>query len=97
MSDTDDEEMQAAEAAQLRARAAAAEERTLAHWMEAVVSSSNGSMTVKAMQQSLSWRLTRPMRAVAMVYYRAREVGPRKTIAMVQRRLAQLRQAKKRG
>jgi len=86
-----------ADVARLEARARAAEERTLADWMEAVVSSSNGSMTVKAMQQSMSWRLTRPMRAVATVYYRSREVGPRKTLSMVQRRLAQLRQAKKRG
>jgi hypothetical protein len=82
---------------ELAARAAAAEERTLRYWMDAVVSSANGSMTVKAMQQSMSWRVTRPMRAVGMVYYRSREAGVRKTFSMVQRRLAQLRQARKRG
>ncbi|MHB1173112.1 MAG: hypothetical protein ACYCZY_11610 [Lacisediminihabitans sp.] len=82
---------------QLVARIAAAEDRTLDYWMSAVISSAAGSTTVKALQQTLSWRITRPLRAVRIVYGRVSQVGVRKTIAMVRVRLAQLRQAKKRG
>ena len=81
----------------LVARADEAERRTLEFWMKAVVSSSSGSMTVRQMQESVSWRITRPLRAVRIVYDRVRQVGVRRTMDTIRERLAQLRQARRRG
>ena len=81
----------------LELRLAEAEERTLAYWLEAVTSSAAGSMTVKALQQTLSWRITRPLRAAKLVSDKVRQAGVRRTAKMVRVRLAQIRQARKRG
>lgn len=81
----------------LHARVASAEERTLDYWIEAVSVSAAGSMTVKTLQQSFSWRVTKPLRAAKLVYSKARESGIRRTVLMVRERLAQIRQARKRG
>ena len=74
-----------------------AEERTLAYWLEAVVVSAAGSMTVKKLQDSVSWRVTRPLRAVRTVQRKVQETGVRRTFQVVLTRLAQIRQARKRG
>jgi hypothetical protein len=81
----------------LARRVAEAEEKTLAYWVEAVVVSSAGSMTVKELQQSVSWRVTRPLRAAKIVSNNVRTSGVRQTVGMVRIRLAQIRQARKRG
>jgi hypothetical protein len=88
----------------LRARIAAleelleqAEERTLESWLDAVTSSIAGSTTVAAMQSSLSWRVTRPLRATKIVYDRARTDGVMRTARLVRQRLALIRQARRRG
>ncbi|HAM27477.1 MAG TPA: hypothetical protein DCP11_12485 [Microbacteriaceae bacterium] len=74
-----------------------AQERTLEYWIEAVLASAAGSMTVKKLQNSVSWRVTRPLRAVKIVQLKVREAGVRRTLRMVTERLAQIRQARKRG
>jgi hypothetical protein len=84
-------------AIELATRVRLAEERTLDYWLEAVMSSTNGSMTVKALQTSVSWRVTKPLRAARLVQTKLREVGVRRTAGMVRVRLAQIRQARKRG
>ena len=83
--------------AELHARAAAAESLTLEHWMQAVVSGTTGSMTVRAMEQTMSWKVTRPLRAVRIVIGRMQQAGVRKTLILVRTRLREIRQAKKRA
>jgi hypothetical protein len=83
--------------ATLRARVSAAEERTLEYWIQAVTASNNGSMTVRAIQSSMSWRVTKPLRMATTVYRRLQEAGPRRTIAAIRAKLAQRREANKRG
>jgi hypothetical protein len=88
------------EAQQIRAleeRVRDAEARTLEYWLEAVASTSAGSMTVKRLESSLSWRITKPLRAVRIVQLTARRAGLRRTAVMVRTRLAQIRQARERG
>jgi hypothetical protein len=87
----------ATDADELQRRVRDAEERTLAYWLEAVVVSAAGSMTVKKLQDSVSWRVTRPLRAVRIVQRKVQEAGVRRTFRMVLTRLAQIRQARKRG
>lgn len=82
---------------ELRRRAREAEDRTLDYWIEAVVVSAAGSMTVKKLQSSVSWRVTRPLRAARVIQLKVREAGVRRTFRMVTDRLAQIRQARKRG
>lgn len=74
-----------------------AEERSLDYWIEAVVVSAAGSMTVTKLQNTLSWRITRPLRAVKIVQLKVQEAGVRRTSRMVRERLAQIRQARRRG
>lgn len=81
----------------LLARLNAAEDRTLDYWIDAVASSAAGSLTVKSLQETVSWRVTRPLRVAKIVYTHARRSGLRHTAGMIQERLAQLRQARKRG
>lgn len=85
------------ENAELVRRAREAEDRTLEYWLEAVVVSAAGSMTVKKLQSSVSWRVTRPLRAARIVQLKIRDTGVRRTFGMVMDRLAQIRQARKRG
>ena len=85
------------ELAEANSRADAAEQRTLEFWIEAVTASSAGAMTVKALQQTFSWRVTRPLRAAKIVYSKSRQAGIRRTAGMVRVRLAQIRQARRRG
>lgn len=85
------------ENAELIRRAREAEDRTLEYWIEAVVVSAAGSMTVKKLQSSVSWRVTRPLRAARIVQLKVRETGVRRTFGMVKDRLVQIRQARKRG
>ena len=87
----------ATETDELQRRLRDAEERTLAYWLEAVVVSAAGSMTVKKLQDSVSWRVTRPLRAVRTVQRKVQETGVRRTFQVVLTRLAQIRQARKRG
>ena len=86
-----------AEIDELQRRVRDAEDRTLSYWLEAVVLSAAGSMTVKKLQDSVSWRVTRPLRAVRTVQRKVRETGVRRAFHMVLTRLAQIRQARKRG
>jgi hypothetical protein len=88
---------QNSENAELIRRVREAEDRTLEYWIEAVVVSAAGSMTVKKLQSSVSWRVTRPLRAARIVQLKVRDTGVRRTFGMVMDRLAQLRQARKRG
>lgn len=81
----------------LEDRVREAEERTLSYWLEAVALTASGSMTVAKLQQSVSWRVTKPLRAVRLVQRKVRETGIRRTAKMVRVRLAQIRQARKRG
>ena len=81
----------------LEERVREAEERTLSYWLEAVALTASGSMTVAKLQQSVSWRVTKPLRAVRLVQMKVRETGVRRTAKMVRVRLAQIRQARKRG
>jgi hypothetical protein len=81
----------------LEQRVREAESRTLDYWLEAVTSTSAGSMTVKRLEQSLSWRITKPLRAFRIVQITARRAGLRRTAVMVRTRLAQIRQARERG
>jgi hypothetical protein len=74
-----------------------AEERTLDSWLDAITSSVAGSTTVAALQSSFSWRITRPLRAVKIVYDRARIDGVARTARLVRQRLALIRQARRRG
>lgn len=80
----------------LERRLAAAESHTLDRWIEAVTAGATGSMTVKAMEQTLSWRITRPLRLTLTVAKRVRAAGPRKTFALIRERLAAQRIAKQR-
>ena len=82
---------------ELQRRVREAEERTLDYWIEAVVVSAAGSMTVKKLQDSVSWRVTRPLRAARTIQRKVKETGVRRTFRMVLTRLAQIRQARKRG
>jgi hypothetical protein len=81
----------------LAERARRAEELTLDYWLKAVVSSTTGGMTVRALQSSISWRVTKPLRAARLVQRRLRTAGVRRTVEMVRERLAEIRQARKRG
>jgi hypothetical protein len=83
--------------AKLARRVIEAENRTFEFWLEAVAQHSAGSMTVKKLQQSMSWRITKPLRAVRVVQLTAREAGLRRTASMVRVRIAQIRQARKRA
>ncbi|CAN5279829.1 hypothetical protein BH09ACT5_BH09ACT5_14280 [soil metagenome] len=82
---------------ELERRLAEAEQQSLQYWLEAVTSSTAGSLTVKALQETLSWRITRPLRAVKLVTDKVRETGVRRTAKMIRVRLAQIRQARRRG
>jgi len=86
-----------ARVAELEDRVARAEEHTLEYWLDAVTASIAGSTTVAAMQNSLSWRITRPLRMTKIVYDRARTDGVMRTARLVRERLALLRQARRRG
>lgn len=86
-----------AERDELQLRLREAEERSLEFWVEAIIASAAGSTTVKALQQSFSWRVTKPLRAARLVYTKTRQSGVRRTARMVRERLAQIRQARKRG
>jgi hypothetical protein len=81
----------------LAQRVREAESRSLEYWLEAVSTTSAGSMTVKRLESSLSWRITKPLRAFRIVQITAQRTGVRRTAAMVRTRLAQIRQARKRG
>jgi hypothetical protein len=87
----------ASENERLVQRVREAESRSLEFWLEAVTSTSAGSMTVKRLEKSLSWRITKPLRAFRIVQITARQAGLRRTASMVRTRLAQIRQARKRG
>lgn len=82
---------------ELRRRVREAEERSLEYWIEAVVVSAAGSMTVKKLQDSFSWRVTRPLRAARTIQRKVQETGVRRTFGIVLTRIAQIRQARKRG
>jgi hypothetical protein len=74
-----------------------AEARSLDYWLQAVTSSVAGASTVEELKGTLSWRITRPLRAVRIVYGQARRSGVREAVKVVRVRLAQIRQARKRG
>jgi hypothetical protein len=81
----------------LEMRARLAEERTLDAWTQAVAVSAVGSMTVGELQNSLSWRITRPIRLAEIVLDRYRRVGARRTLVAIRERLALQRAARRRG
>ena len=93
----DDQRQSRGDASLLEARVREAEERSLDFWLDAVRTTAAGSMTVTKLQQSISWRITKPLRAVRLVQRKVQETGVRRTAAMVKVRVNQIRQARKRG
>lgn len=73
------------------------EARTLDAWLTAVVARPVGVLTEEEIKQSLSWRVSRPLRLAGIVLSRLREVGPRRTWLAIRDRLARGRAARRRG
>ena len=59
------------------------ERRTLDYWMEAVTSTAAGSAFVHQMQNTLSWRITRPIRIVRSLQIRASNIGYARAIRLL--------------
>lgn len=73
MADKNDDEIQAG---------IISREQTLQYWLEAVASAAGGSAKVSAMEATLSWRITKPLRLVSAFRKKVAQLGLLRTMKM---------------
>lgn len=73
------------------------ESQTLDYWLHAVASTASESSTIREMQSSVSWRVTRPLRIVRSLQVKAARIGYRRALRLAIERSRQFRWDKRRG